>query len=562
MRLIKNASNEKLRGGYYTPSEIALFLLKWGLNGRKDYDILEPSCGDGAFLHIIQRNNLSYHTITAVEIDKMEANKAASIPLQNFTVNTMDFHKYCNSATKCFDLIIGNPPYIRYQYFDKEQQQDAKLIYEKAGLTYTKLSNAWVSFVVGSSLLLNESGKIAFVLPAELLQVSYANELRKYLLSFFNKIIIVSFQQLVFQDIQQEVILLLCEKNKSNNHTIEHLDICNLESLSKLDISQLKLQGRNMGFKLSTKKGKKRLSSKSNEVFNNKWTYYFLKQKEIDFLKEIYNATSFSTMGHYSDIEVGITTGANSYFTVPWTTVTEYHLQKYAKPMVGRSVNVPGIRFTKDDWIHNRNSKVKSSLLIFPSGQEIAHDSEAMRYISYGESQGINKGYKTGIRNEWFVIPSIRLSDALFIRRNNICPKLILNDAGVYTTDTMHRVFIRDHINKDAFIASYYNSLSFAFAEIVGRNYGGGVLELMPREAESIFLPYNEANNDLIDIIDTLLRSKTNIDKILEITNKKILHDKFGLTIDEIGIAHTIWKKLCERRLNRAKSIPGNIEIV
>jgi adenine-specific DNA methylase len=232
MNLYANASSEKLRGGYYTPEPIALFLLKWGLNGKKDSDILEPSCGDGVFLHTIQANSLSYKSITAIEIDKTEAKKAASLPLKSVAVNTMEFHKYCNSTSERFDLVIGNPPYIRYQYFDREQQEDAKRIYEKAHLSYTKLSNAWVSFVVGASLLLKEKAKIAFVLPAELLQVSYAHELRKYLSTYFNKINIISFQQLVFPDIQQEVVLLLCEKNAGDVHTIEHLEVCNLDALA------------------------------------------------------------------------------------------------------------------------------------------------------------------------------------------------------------------------------------------------------------------------------------------------------------------------------------------
>jgi adenine-specific DNA methylase len=542
MRLIENTSSEKLRGGYYTPPPMALFLLKWGLNGKKDSDVLEPSCGDGVFLHIFQKNNLYYNSITAIEIDKTEAKKAASIPLKNVVVNTMDFYKYCNYTTERFDLVIGNPPYIRYQYFDKEQQENAKKIYEKARLTYTKLSNAWVSFVVGASLLLKEKGKIAFVLPAELLQVSYAHELRKYLSVYFNKINIISFQQLVFPDIQQEVVLLLCEKSgkephdSSDTHTIEHLEVSNLDALAKIDINRLKTRGKDIDF------------------INNKWTYYFLEQNEIDFLDKIYNDASFSIIGNYAHVEVGITTGANGYFTVPWTTVTEYHLQKYAKPMVGRSVQVPCIRFTKEDWLRNRNSKVKSSLLVFPSAQRIGDDTGAKQYITYGESIGINKGYKTGIRDDWFVIPSIKLSDALFIRRNNIYPKLILNDARAYTTDTMHRVFIKSGVDKNAFIASYYNSLSFAFAEITGRSYGGGVLELMPSETESIFLPYNMSNAGLVDQIDEMMRSKTGIDTILEKTNKTILHDGFGLSMADIALSNTIWKKLCGRRLNRAKS--------
>ena len=50
MKLIKNITSEKLRGGFYTPESIASFILKWGINGNSNYDILEPSCGDGVFL--------------------------------------------------------------------------------------------------------------------------------------------------------------------------------------------------------------------------------------------------------------------------------------------------------------------------------------------------------------------------------------------------------------------------------------------------------------------------------------------------------------------------------
>ena len=45
-----------------------------------------------------------------------------------------------------------------------------------------------VSFVIGSSLLLKEEGKIGFVLPAEILQLSYARPLREFLAHFYNKI--------------------------------------------------------------------------------------------------------------------------------------------------------------------------------------------------------------------------------------------------------------------------------------------------------------------------------------------------------------------------------------
>src|SRR5690606_3069622 len=160
-----------------------------------------------------------------------------------------DFHDFCMNTKKRFDLIVGNPPYIRYQYFDKQQQKYASEIFGKASLKYSKLTNAWVSFVVGSSLLLKEQGKIGFVLPAEILQVSYAQTLREFLAHFYNKINIVSFEKLVFPDIQQEVVLLLCEKNNSDDHRIEHIELKDTQALERLDDSKLKRPKKKIDFK-------------------------------------------------------------------------------------------------------------------------------------------------------------------------------------------------------------------------------------------------------------------------------------------------------------------------
>jgi hypothetical protein len=130
---------------------------------------------------------------------------------------------------------------------------------------------------------------------------------------------------------------------------------------------------------------------------------------------------------------------------------------------------------------------------------------------------------------------------------------LILNEANAYTTDTMHRVFVKENVNKNAFIASFYNSVSFAFSEITGRSYGGGVLELMPSETEQILFPYRVENEDILSSIDTMIRQKKDINYILNISNQKILKGGYGFTDKEIKLADSIWKKLSARRLNRNK---------
>jgi len=214
---------------------------------------------------------------------------------------------------------------------------------------------------------------------------------------------------------------------------------------------------------------------------------------------------------------------------------------------------VPSAIFTEKDWKKNKKNEARTHLLVFPKMSELNNSEGAKEYIKLGEEQKINEGYKCGIRDEWQIVPSIRISEALFIRRNNKYPKLIINEAQAYTTDTMHRVSINDDVEIKAFTASYYNSLSLAFTEICGRSHGGGVLELMPNEVEEILLPYNSGNADLLGTIDEMIRSKKDITEILKITNPIILKANYGLTDNEIEIANGIWLKLSSRRLNRGK---------
>lgn len=532
MQLIEDASEQKLRGAYYTPPAIADFILKWGMNGRDNADILEPSCGDGVFLECMSDGNMLYHSVTAVEFEAAEADKARAIPLHDAEVINADFHRFCLDTDKRFDIVVGNPPFIRYQYYDAGQQLLADEIFKRSKLKRTKLTNAWVTFVVGSCQLLKENGKMGFVIPSELLMVKYAQQLRKYLAQTFNKINIISFENLVFEEIQQEVVLLLCEKNGTQDHLIEHIEVRDTEGLLALDPRRLKFPTKKIDF------------------HTDKWTYYFLDKNELELLEKV-KSKNMNSISTFANVEVGITTGSNDYFTVSQSVVAMYQLQEYARPMVGRSVQVNSLSFNTSDWMKNLASGAKANLLVFtPDAKENGNKGVRM-YLESGEIEGVNKGYKTSIRDCWWVIPSIKVSEAFFLRRNNLYPKFVLNEAGAYSTDTMHRVFIHPGVNKKAFVASYYNSLSFAFAEILGRNFGGGCLELMPSEVGGIYLPYRIENEQLFDKLDSMLRRKATTDEILDYSDDMILRQGMGFTQEEVSLARSIWHKIIKRRLNR-----------
>jgi adenine-specific DNA-methyltransferase len=126
-----------------------------------------------------------------------------------------------------------------------------------------------------------------------------------------------------------------------------------------------------------------------------------------------------------------------------------------------------------------------------------------------------------------------------------------VNEANAYTTDTMHRVVPHERIDVNALVASYYNSLSFASAEVCGRSHGGGVLELMPNEAEQVIVPYRQENAALLPRIDAALRDEIPISEILQFTNKQILSSGQGLSDSQIELSTRVWQRLMGRRLAR-----------
>ena len=92
--------------------------------------------------------------------------------------------------------------------------------------------------------------------------------------------------------------------------------------------------------------------------------------------------------------------------------------------------------------------------------------------------------------------------------------------------------------------------MTFAFAEVLGRSYGGGVLELEPNEAEQIPIPFFEDTQLDLTELDRLERAGQ-INTILNITDKALLQEKMGLDKNEIETLRGAWRKLSGRRIGR-----------
>lgn len=529
---------EKLRGGYYTPEPIAEFICNWAININTK-GILEPSCGNGVFLKeavkkVMEVNpNLSIgDSIVGIELFEEEAKKASIYGTKVVTGDFFEYYKENIEGQQKFDVIVGNPPFIRYQNVDADSREIAFKFMRREGMHPNKLTNMWLPFLVLSALTLSKNGKLGMVIPAELFQVSYAGETREFLSRYFDRLTLITFQKMVFEGIQQEVILLLGEKT-SNSKGIQVIELNDMDDLSNLDLSNFY-----------------DCELKELNHSDEKWIKYFLSCEEIELMRKLRNNDAIVPTTDLFEINVGLVSGENSFFLLNHEMVKEYQLGNATRMIIGKTEQLKGVILSERDF-KNLVDKGKKVYMFAPKDVPFAELSkEEQEYIKYGEKLGFNMGYKCRIRKNWYCVPQSWEPDAFILRQVNRYPRIILNYANAVSTDTIHKIRFLDGVNPEYVAAAFLNSFTLALAEVTGRSYGGGVLTFEPSEIRKLMIPMKNA--ELLDVkkIDQLIRNNK-IEEVLDYSDSVLLVDGLGLSDNEVKMLRNIWLKLSERRLGR-----------
>lgn len=529
-------TDRKLRGGYYTPDDLAAFMVRW-VRGVNPGSILEPSCGDGVFLDKVG-THLGDPAVMAFEIDRDEAAKsmrrAAASSLTRVTVRSQDFLGWAGNALRDrglrFDAVLGNPPFIRYQYLPAVFQQRAQRIFDELGCKFTRHTNAWVPFVLGSFSLLRPGGRLAMVVPTEIIHVMHASSLRRYLASNCQRIVIVDPEELWFPDTLQGAVLLLAQKRRG---AWDHAE----------------------GIGIHAVRGRQFVDGDPEAVFSaptcidgptmrGKWTRALLAPHLRTLLDGITDNRRVRRFDQVADVDVGIVTGANNFFLVSDQTVNEYGLERWAHPMFGRSGHCPGVIYDKNQHVTNAARGTPTNFVWFRDSS-VEKSAGGRAYIRRGEQRRYHIRYKCRIREPWYAVPSVYATDVGLLKRSHDTPRLILNAMRAYTTDTAYRVRVRSE-SSDRLVFNFVNALTALSAELEGRHYGGGVLELVPSEIERLLVPVSEEVETDVHDLDRAVRT---------LSAESVLERQSRIVLGSIGIRASAqddllggWRKLRDRR--------------
>jgi adenine-specific DNA-methyltransferase len=526
--------SKKLSGSFYTPKVIADFLVDYLFGKLKDdtaISILEPSAGDGIFVKTIYNHELLNKKIekfVAVEKSKRELNKITKeIKSRVFTAVHNDFLNFQDGNAETFSLVIGNPPYIKKSLLTKSQIEYCKRIHQNANLAEIRPNNIWTSFLVRCVEFTNDKGILAFILPSELLQVKFAGELRELILNKFERIEIFTFNELLFKDCKgQDTILLIAEK-KSKEKGVYYCNIGRLIDLNKRNFTL----------------------AQNIKIKESKWTHYHLEPDEIDLLEKL--KLRIQTVNDYCYSKAGIVTAANDFFIVSKDVVENYSLHQFIKPIIQKGAFVNGgVELTEVDFQMLIDKSKPSFLISLDKNSLIRKNAKILRYLELGKERNLDTRYKTSMREKWYEIPNIGVApDAFFFKRCSDYPKLVKNCAGVLATDSAYIISMRNGFKIENLIYSFYNSLTLAFAELYGRYYGGGVLELTPNEFKILPVPYLDLTEGNYNSFVVDFKNKNSIAEICNQNDKKVLKS-IDRELDDVSIEKIfqIREKLFHRR--------------
>lgn len=546
LSLVFDSSEErKARGAFFTPLGLAEALATWAIRTPGDR-VLEPSCGEASLLAAAGRrlqsiggrgklHGLDLHPPSIDAARELLAEQGLKADL-----HVADF--FDEVPARRFDVVIGNPPYIRYQSFSGKERAKAQQAALAQGVRLSGLANAWAAFVVHAARFLNDQGRLALVLPAALLSVNYAAPVRRFLLNRFRSVRLVLFNERVFPDVLEEVVLLLAE-GRGPTPQFEMFQVKDLQGLRALG-----------GLSSAPAHPWKPVDA------DDKWTEALLLPSAAQIYSDLASGPSFVDLAIWGDTDLGMVTGNNKFFTLTTAEIASRGLPR--KELL--RISPPGSRHLRGLTFSNRifEELAESGSPVYLFYPDKTNPSRAAKeYISLGESLGVHKAYKCAVRSPWWRVPTVRIPHLFLTYMNQDVPRLVSNWAGAAHLNSVHGVTLKPQhreLGVDLLPLAMLNSLTMLGAELVGRSYGGGILKIEPKEADRLPMPSPAVLEGAAEKLRNLRPQLANhlrnshLTDIVQAVDEALLVGHLGLSKSDVTSLRDARDTLAARRASRS----------
>ena len=395
----------KERGAFFTPPEIADFLAEWATAGRSDARVMDPTCGEAVFLLAAARRLAAngatpddtrdlLHGIDLHEATLNESRRLLQSEGYDASLHVGDFFDQPSpaqlGALPRMDAVVGNPPFVRYQEHRGDARKRSAAAALAQGVRLSGLASSWAALLVHACSFLNRDGRVAMVLPAELMTVGYAEPIRRWLRQRFAAVHLVLFEELQFHDAEEQVVLLVARGSGGCDAFALH-QVGDAEDLRRLHVFD--------GVAVAPSA-------------EGKWTDLLLPTERRTLFRKV-TAERFASLKSYGAPELGTVTGSNQFFAISEGTRESFGLSRTdVVPIVPPGTkHLQGTRFSKGRW---EQLKLQGERVWMLSPKAGTPKDGLARYIAHGEEQGVDDAYKCSVRKPWWRPPAVPIPDLFF----------------------------------------------------------------------------------------------------------------------------------------------------
>lgn len=458
--------SQKHSGAYFTPDQVAACLTRWAVTREGDR-MIDPSCGDGAFLS-------QHRNSVGIEQDPISARQSIERAPWSL-VHEGDFFQWAAETKERFDCAAGNPPFIRYQTFKGEMRQRAMDLCARLGARFSGLASSWAPFLVATAGLLKAGGRMAFVVPAEIGHAPYAAPLLDYLVDHFSRVQVVAVRRKLFPGLSEDCWLLYVEGFGGRSQTI---------GFTAVDVFKPTAKPPKAGEEISV--------AEWRTVWNRRLRPFLVSGGLRDLYRIAADHPDSDRLSDLAAVGIGYVSGANDFFHLRPSDAKRLGIPgQFLHPTVrnGRALPAEAVtQATVEAW-----TRADDPMLLLRLQRGDVLPASVKRYLDTPAGKAAREGYKCRNRAPWYAVPDVQVPDLILSYMSGRSSNLVRNTAGCTCTNSVHSVRLKRKSDANRVLAAWSTPFVQLSAELEGHALGGGMLKLEPREAGRILLPAKSA---------------------------------------------------------------------
>lgn len=494
---IKNGNYVRENGIYYTPARLAIVLAEWGIRSPAD-TVLDPSYGGCAMLEaarqVLERLGAAEpgRMLYGVDLDPGASRYAIELVDRGATPAhfiEQDFLALNRTDLPSVRFVLANPPYVRHHRITEEAQAQARKVLMESDHILSKRASYWAYFVFRAMDFLLPDGRMAFVLPGAFLHADYSSTIKTALTENFRSVTAIRIGERLFDDADEETVILLCD---GKGGTTDHVLVSDVSNVTQLR------EAVNPRYDGHTRLDRTEMA----------WHLGLVRRQVIDLLGEVRGQAHGFALQDLATVRIGAVTGANKFFIVDRKTLATWGIPESMTTPILTHASQLGSGLSIDPATLQKLVQKGGRLFLLTPPVDGPLPEGLLSYLRDGEQKKLHTRYKCSVRSPWYRVTDRVSPDAFFTYMSWSGPRIILNQTTVDATNTIHRLTFTQvgrEVGARNVALGMLSSAAQLSAEITGRTYGGGVLKLEPGEAQRVWIPMLEADQNTFEHVNSLV---------------------------------------------------------